>query len=145
MIPKNLPRVSNIRHSQSRAPSLAPVCSARPIMSTQERRRHPRYDVRKLSGVLEGSHVFETLKISAGGALVRLPVEVALEQRVIVSFDIGESSFKSVAVVVFVGPDLGAGASGLFRVGLAFVDTPLDERARLQRFIERSIAAGAIK
>jgi hypothetical protein len=113
-------------------------------MSTQERRRFPRYDVRQLPGVLDGFR-FETLKISAGGALVRMPGELALEQRVNVSFDIGESTFKSAAVVVFVGPDMSSAATGLFRVGLAFVDTPVEDRARLQRFIDKSVAAGAIE
>ena len=114
-------------------------------MSTQDRRRYPRYDVGKLAGVLDGFRIFETLKIGAGGALIRLPAELGLEQRVQVSFDIGDGSFTSMAIIVFVGPDVGAASKGLFRVGLAFVDTPEADRARLQRFIDKSIAAGAMK
>lgn len=114
-------------------------------MTAQDRRRYPRYDVGQLSGVLDGFRVFETLKIGAGGALIRLASELALEQRVQVSFDVGDGSFKSMAVIVFVGPDVGAASKGLFRVGLAFVDTPDADRSRLQRFIDKSIAAGAMK
>ena len=117
-------------------------------MSTQghERRRFPRYDVVRLPGVLDGFRTFETLKIGAGGALIRLPAELTLAQRVHVSLEMdGHGTFKSPADIVFVGPDMGAEAAGLFRIGLAFVDTPADESTRLQRFIARSVAAGEIK
>ena len=113
-------------------------------MSSQERRRFPRYDVGKLPGVLDGFRLFETLKISAGGALIRLPAELHLEQRVGVAFEIGDGTFRSPACVVFVGPDMSAHADGLFRVGLSFDGTPEEDLARMQRFIEHSIAAGEI-
>ena len=144
MIPKKSRRVSNVVHTAARCDIARPVCSRLP-MSSQDRRRYPRYDVGKLPGVLDGFRIFETLKISAGGALIRLPAELALGQRVQVTFDIGDGSFKSMAVIVFAGPDVGAAAKGLYRIGLAFVDTPDDDRARLQRFIDKSIASGAMK
>ncbi len=150
MIPKIGGHVSNVTTQDAvcdtallYAPLVLPQ-TERP-MTTHERRRYPRYDVGKLPGVLDGFRTFETLKISAGGALIRLPAELALEQRVHVSFDIGDGSFESSAVVVFVGPDVGAAATGLFRVGLAFVDADEAHLARLQRFIDKSIAAGALK
>jgi hypothetical protein len=112
-------------------------------MSTPERRRFPRYDVGQLPGVLDGFRLFETLKISAGGCLIRLPAELALEQHVQVSLEIGGETFRSGAFVVFVGPDLGT--PGLYRVGLAFADTAEEDRGRLDRFIDRSIAAGELR
>ena len=150
MIPKKGPSVSNdVRVSPQRLAGAAGpsrLCSVLP-MSSQERRRFPRYDVGRLPGVLDGFRLFETLKIGAGGALIRLPAELALEQRVGVTLEMGngEGSFRSPACVVFVGPDMSAGASGLFRIGLAFEGTSDEDRARLQRFIERAIAAGEIR
>ncbi|HEV8242161.1 MAG TPA: PilZ domain-containing protein [Thermoanaerobaculia bacterium] len=113
------------------------------MSSPQERRRFPRYDVRRLPGVVDGHRLFETLKLGAGGALILLAEELQLEQRVQVSLEIGELVFRSPAYVVFVGPDLGA--QGIFRIGLAFIDTAAEDRERLQRFIERSLAAGDIR
>ncbi len=108
---------------------------------TQERRRFPRYDVGKLPGLLDGYRLFETLKISAGGALIRLPAELALEQRVQVSLDLAHISFRTPAEVVFVGPDFSH--EGVYRVGLSFADTPEDDLQRLRGYIEQSLAGGA--
>ena len=112
-------------------------------MSNAERRRFPRYDVSRLPGVVDGFRLFETVKIGAGGALILIHAEPALEQRMQVSLELGDEVFRSAAYVVFVGPDLGA--PGLFRVGLAFVDTAAADQERLQRFIERSLAAGGLR
>lgn len=112
-------------------------------MSNADRRRFPRYDVTRLPGVVDGFRLFDTLKIGAGGALIVVGAELALEQRVQVSLELGDVVFRSAAVVVFVGPDLGS--PGLFRVGLAFLDTASGDQERLQRFIERSLAAGEIR
>jgi hypothetical protein len=111
-------------------------------MSHHERRRYPRYDVGKLHGVLDGFRLFETLKLGAGGALIRLPAELTLEQPVHVSLEVDDGAFGSAAVVVFVGPDLHE--NGLFRIGLSFTDTSDENRGRLQRFIDRAVAAGEI-
>ena len=113
------------------------------MSSPQERRRYPRYDVSRLPGVIDGYRLFDTLKIGAGGALVVLSAELALEQRVHVSLEVGEAVFRSAAHVVFVGPDLSS--PGLFRVGLAFIDTAAEDHERLQRFIERALASGDIR
>jgi PilZ domain len=112
-------------------------------MSNAERRRFPRYDVSRLPGVVDGFRLFETLKISAGGALILVAAELALEQRVQVALELVDLVFRSSAFVVFVGPDFSA--PGLFRVGLAFVDTEAGDQERLQRFIERSVAAGELR
>ena len=112
-------------------------------MSSSERRRFPRYDVDRLPGVVDGFHLFDTLKIGLGGALILVPAELALGQRVQVSLELGEVVFRSAADVVFSGPDLGAAA--LYRIGLAFVHTARDDRDRLQRFIERGVAAGELR
>jgi hypothetical protein len=113
------------------------------MSSPQERRRFPRYDVSRLPGVIDGYRLFDTLKIGAGGALVTVPAELGLEQRVQVSLELGDAVFRSAAHVVFVGPDLGA--PGLFRIGLAFTDTAAEDHERLQRFIERSLASGDLR
>ena len=112
-------------------------------MSGHERRRFPRYDVGRLPGVVDGYSLFETLKIGLGGALILLQAELMLEQRVKVSLELGDMVFRSAAHVVFVGPDLDA--PGLFRIGLAFVDTATEDRDRLQRFIDRSLASGELR
>jgi Tfp pilus assembly protein PilZ len=109
-------------------------------MSTHERRRFPRYDVGRLPGVLDGFRLFDTLKLSAGGALIRLPAELTLGQRVTVSLELGDGIFRSAAHVVFVGPDFGK--AGVYRVGLAFSETAAEESAELKQFIERTLAAG---
>ena len=113
------------------------------MSSPQERRRYPRYDGKRLPGVVDGHRLFETLKLGAGGALILVATELQLEQRVHVSLELGEQVFRSAAHVVFVGPDLGA--PGVYRIGLAFVDTAAEDHERLQRFIERSLASGDIR
>jgi len=112
-------------------------------MNSHERRRFPRYDVGRLPGVLDGFRLFETLKLSAGGALIRLPAELSLGERVKVSLELGDSIFRSAAQIVFVGPDMGT--AGLYRIGLAFVETPPEETAELSEYIDRSLAAGELR
>ena len=108
-----------------------------------ERRRHPRYDVSGLAGVLDGFRAFEALKLSAGGMLIRLPVELELDQPVSVELAVGEDTFRSRARVVFLGPDAERSDNGeeRYRVGLAFdgpsqfrVDLALSKRFR---FLDR--------
>lgn len=111
-------------------------------VSSDERRRHPRYDVRGLSGVLDGFRVFDTLKLSAGGMLILLPTELSLDQQVRVELPLGGDTFESRARVVFLGPDLDtSGTVGeLYRVGLEFV-TPTGRAADvLQRYIATELA-----
>jgi PilZ domain-containing protein len=112
-------------------------------MGPQERRRFPRYDVGKLSGVLDGFRVFETLKLGAGGALIRVPADLGLGQRVHVSMELDDAIFRSPALVVFVGPDLGE--RDMYRVGLSFAGTSEDDLVHLQQFIERGVASGDLK
>ena len=112
-------------------------------MTTRERRRFPRYDAGGLPGVLDGFRLFETLKIGAGGALILVAAEPALEQRVQVALEIGDAVFRSAAFVVFVGPDFSS--AGLYRVGLSFADTAEEDRDRLQRFIDKSLAGGELR
>jgi hypothetical protein len=113
------------------------------VMTSQERRRFPRYDVGRLPGVVDGYRLFETLKIGRGGALIVISAELALEQRVQVSLELGDAVFRSAADVVFVGPDLDA--PGFFRVGLSFADTAAEDDERLRRFIERAVASGELR
>ena len=112
------------------------------MSSIDDRRRHPRFDVSGLSGVLDGSRVFEVLKLSAGGMLIRLPIELELEQRVRVELSLGEETLRSDARVVFLGPDLDRGMmiGDRFRVGLALVEPAPTEEALLQRYIARELA-----
>jgi hypothetical protein len=112
-------------------------------MGPQERRRFPRYDVGRLPGVLDGFRVFETLKLGAGGALIRVPADLGLGQRVHVSMELDDGIFRSPALVVFVGPDLGE--RDIYRVGLSFAGTSQDDQAQLQQFLERGVASGELK
>jgi len=110
--------------------------------NSQERRRYPRYDAR-VPGVLDGSRAFETLTIGAGGTSIRIPDELPLAQPVQVKLALRGSTFSSPAVVIFVGPDLLAPETTSFRIGLAFTDTPPEEQARLQHFIDTTLAGRA--
>lgn len=108
-----------------------------------DRRRHPRYDAR-VPGVLDGARAFETLMLSIGGALIRVPDELALAQAVDLKLALRGQTFNSRAVVTFVGPDLLAPTgTTAFRVGLSFTDTAPDDEARLQQFIETTLASRA--
>jgi hypothetical protein len=109
----------------------------------QERRRFPRYDVGHLPGVLDGFRLFETLKLGAGGALILLRNELALEQRVQVALELDDVTFKSPAYVVFAGPDFAA--ENHYRIGLAFADTSEVDRSRLLRYIERALESGNLR
>lgn len=110
-------------------------------MSNDERRRHPRYDVQGLPGVLDGFRVFDTLKLSAGGMLILLPTELSLDQQVRVELPLGGETFESRARVVFLGPDLDTSTSGeRYRVGLEFVAPADRSTAVLQRYIGTALA-----
>lgn len=110
-------------------------------VSSEERRRYPRFDVPSAPGLLDGQHPFETLKLSAGGMLIRLPVELTLDQRVRVEMRLGGHLFRSEARVVFFGPDLSSAATGeAYRVGLAFVEVSPADQALLDRFIAQELA-----
>lgn len=107
-----------------------------------DRRRHPRFDVR-LEGVLDGYRVFETLKLSAGGMLIRLPGDIGLEQRVSVVLQLGEHTFQAPARVVFLGPDhsVPGGGRDNNRVGLAFDGTAAEHADALRRYIASELLA----
>jgi hypothetical protein len=111
------------------------------VSEEDDRRRHPRFDVR-LEGVLDGYRVFETLKLSVGGMLIRLPGDIALDQRVSVALELGDHVFRAPARVVFLGPDNGSeGTPDGNRVALAFdAPAPADDAA-LQRYIARELLA----
>jgi hypothetical protein len=111
------------------------------VSSIDDRRRHPRLDVSGLSGVLDGSRGFEVLKLSVGGMLIRLPVELELEQRVRVELSLGEETLRSEARVVFLGPDFDGMAGERFRIGLALVAPAPAAEALLRRYIARELAA----
>jgi hypothetical protein len=114
------------------------------VSNGEERRRHPRFDVSGLSGVLDGFRLFDALKLSVGGMLIRLPADLALEQRVRVELVLGEETLSSRARVVFLGPDFDARAGGRdrrYRVGLAFVDLPPAGREAIERYITDVLAA----
>jgi hypothetical protein len=116
----------------------------RATVTSDERRRHPRFDVSGTPGALDGFRLFETLKLSVGGMLIRLPAELTLDQHVRVELPLAEETFRSEARVVFVGPDLGATGhrqgERRYRVGLAFLEPAPAEQARLERFIAEQLA-----
>ena len=115
------------------------------VSSVDDRRRHPRYEVRGLSGVLDGFRLFDALKLSLGGVMIRVPAELALEQRVRIELPLGDETFRATARVVFIGPDLdGEVASGQrFRVGLQFAPPAAADQELLERYIGALVAAGA--
>jgi hypothetical protein len=105
----------------------------------RDRRRYPRYEVAGLPGVLDGELPFQAVTLSSGGALLKVAAELSLDQHVEMALELGRDVFNSAAYVVFVGPDLAE--TGKFRVGLAFADTPDEDRERLRAYIERALAA----
>lgn len=109
----------------------------RTVNSGDERRRHPRYDVGGLAGVLDGFRSFEALKLSVGGMLIRLPIELEMDQPVRVELGIGEDTFRSRARVVFLGPDAERSADGgeRYRVGLAFDEPSPTDHEIVLRYI----------
>jgi hypothetical protein len=115
---------------------------AHTVGSSEERRRHPRFDVSGLSGVLDGFRIFEALKLSVGGMLIRLPAELGLEQRVRIEIVLGEEVFRSRARVVFLGPDFATSSerSRAFRVGLAFLDPSPSDSAVVERYISETLS-----
>jgi hypothetical protein len=116
-------------------------------VGNEERRRHPRFDVAGAPGVLDGFRLFEALKLSAGGMLIRTPADLALGQRVRVELPLGDGTFRSEARVVFLGPEFGSARSSSGeerqRVGLAFADTTPADQALLDRFIAEELAGSA--
>jgi hypothetical protein len=112
------------------------------MKDARDRRRHARYDVVDLPGVVDGFRRCEALKLSAGGALLKLADELPLDGEVGVTLQLGSVTFRSPAYVVFVGPDLEE--AGTFRVAVAFKDTPAEDQARLLAYIERVLAAADI-
>jgi len=111
------------------------------MSGAQNRRRYPRYDARRLPGVLDGFRTLEALKLSLGGALIRMPFELTLEQPVQIALELGGETFRTPAVVVFVGPDLAEKERGAYRIGLAFTDMRPADRALLERFIDASLGS----
>ena len=117
------------------------------VTMNDDRRRHPRFDVRGLSGVLDGFRAFEVLRLSAGGMLIRLPWEPSLGHRVRVELPLGSETFDAVARVVFIGPDLDPPSAGgvRFRVGLELVETGPADEAVLGRYIATELAAAGLQ
>jgi hypothetical protein len=111
------------------------------VSKGHERRRHPRYDVQGLGGVLDGYRAFEALKLSAGGMLIRLPAELEMDQPVRVEIGLGDETFRSRARVVFLGPDAERSAHGeeRFRVGLAFDEPSPSDTEIVLRFISEEL------
>lgn len=112
------------------------------VSQGHERRRHPRYDVRGLGGVLDGYRAFEALKLSAGGMLIRLPAELEMDQPVRIEIGLGDATFRSRARVVFLGPDAERSPQGeeRFRVGLAFDEPSPSDTEIVQRYISEELS-----
>ena len=91
--------------------------------------------------MLDGFRAFEAIKLSAGGMLIRLPVELEMDQPVWVELGLGEGVFRSRARVVFLGPDAERSARGeeRYRVGLAFDEPSASDREIVLRYIADSL------
>lgn len=112
-----------------------------------ERRRHPRFQVKGLKGVLNGTHPFTVARISLGGLMIRLQTEPSFNEVARIELGLDRVVFRSRARVVYAGPDMASPSYGdtFFRVGLAFVDTPPDQQLRLERFIVREFPSSRSK
>jgi hypothetical protein len=112
-----------------------------------DRRRHPRFDVKGLHGTLNGAHPFTVARISLGGLMIRLAVEPSFNEVARIEVGLDRMVFRTRARVVYAGPDMASPIYGdtFYRVGLAFVDTPPDQQLRLERFIVREFPSSRPK
>ena len=74
--------------------------------------------------------------------LIRLPVELEMDQPVRIELGIGEDTFRSRARVVFLGPDAERSERGeeRYRVGLAFDEPSAADREIVLRYIADTLA-----
>lgn len=89
----------------------------------EERRRHPRYEVENICGVLAGRdrHDLDVVMLSRSGLLVTMDWEPPLGQVFDVEIPFGQRTFRAPVKVVFVGEDQvrRVPRHRRFRVGLA--------------------------
>ena len=101
-----------------------------------ERRRHRRYPVANLHGVLDASHEFEVLILSEGGLLLRMEEGVQLRRTVIFELGLSGEKIRGTGRVVFSTGEPGPEGVTVRRVGLEFVE--LDDKSR--RALSRHVA-----
>jgi hypothetical protein len=104
-------------------------------MTSRDRRRHPRYEVRGLSAVLADRDSCDVARLSRGGMLVSAPREYPLDSTLDVRLPLKGNVFRSAARVAFVGPDTYSPGAGKVRLGLEFVAPPDASQELLDRFI----------
>ena len=104
-------------------------------MQPDERRRHPRYEVRGLRARLQQIHRCEVLKLSRGGMLLSTTVELQPEAVVASELYLAGTVFRSQARVAFVGPDTGLQGNGRSRIGVEFIDPSPAAQRVLDDFI----------
>ncbi len=109
----------------------------------RDRRRHPRFEIDGLSGLLDGEHPFEVMRISLGGLMIRSEYEPSFNEVARIEVQLDRVSFRSRARIVYAGPDMASPANGAerYRVGLAFVDPSPEQQLRLERFIARRFSS----
>jgi len=104
-------------------------------MTSRDRRRHPRYEVRGLSAVLAGKDSCEVARLSRGGMLVSAPREYPLDSTLDVLLHLKGSVFRSAARIAFVGPDTYSPKRRRVRLGLEFIAPSDASQELLDRFI----------
>ena len=103
-------------------------------MDESNRRRHPRYPVRGLSGSIEGQPC-ELLRLSLGGLLAASRLEPAPERVIHLEFPLEGEVFRSAARVAFVGPDTHSPERGWNRIGVEFLAVPTRSRRTLEKYL----------
>ena len=100
-----------------------------------ERRRHRRYPVANLRGVLDGRHAFELLILSEGGMLVRMAEDVQLGKAVDFVLILPREEARGRARVVFSTGEPGPGGTRARRVGLEYLKLDGESRRALSQHI----------
>ncbi len=111
-------------------------------MSGAERRRHPRYAIEGLQGMLQGRHPFELLRLSQGGMLATTSFEPQLESLVQFELHLPAAHVHSAGRVAFIGPDTHNPERGWHRVGLEFTAMGQRSRRALHDYLAAAIADG---
>jgi hypothetical protein len=101
---------------------------------SHERRRHPRFEVKGITGTWDGHMPLKVRVLGLGGMLVETRTELSPGDVGDVKVDLpGEGPFRSAGRVLYLGPTSG----GAYRIGMAFESLSVKERVTLESFLTR--------